>query len=156
MTCHESTLVHTVSYVEFDNWFRKQKPIKIVRKKRTQLTFRVTEITMEMRYTDVLWRNIRNALGQNERHFHITWSAAQVACGVIKDIIASQAIESLVWSRHGVRVFSLKCRVSNPSSLIDLSVPHSQTMKHTIYCAYCYIFYIKVSNWMRMPETAEQ
>ena len=34
--------------------FRKQKPINIVRKKRTQLTVRVVEITMEMRYTDIL------------------------------------------------------------------------------------------------------
>ena len=48
--CSQSTLVHTdtVSYFEF-YLFRKQKPIKIVRKERTQLTVRVVEITMEMR-----------------------------------------------------------------------------------------------------------
>ena len=44
------------------------------------LTVRVVEIAMEMRYTDVLWRNAR---GQDERNFHITWSAAQADCGVI-------------------------------------------------------------------------
>ena len=46
--------LHIVSYLEFYNLFRKQKPIKIVRKKRTQLTLRVSEITMETRYKDTL------------------------------------------------------------------------------------------------------
>ena len=39
--------MHTVSYLEF-YLFRKLTPIKIVRKKRTRLTVRVVEITMEM------------------------------------------------------------------------------------------------------------
>jgi hypothetical protein len=109
-----------------------------MRKKRTQLTVRVFEIAIEMRYTDVLWRNIRNARGQDKRDFHITWSAEQA-------VIQTQSSRIL-----------FKCRVSNPSSLIDLSAPHSQTMKPTICCAHWYLFYINVSKWMRLPETAEQ
>ncbi len=37
--------------------------------------------------------------------------------------------------------------------LIDFSVPHSQTMKHSVSCAYCYLVYINVLTltWMRMP-----
>ena len=62
---------------------------------------------------------------------------------------------TVAWFWLRVRIF-LKCRISNPSSLIDLSVPHSQTMKHTICCAYWYLFYINVSKSMRIPETAEQ
>ena len=46
--CHESTLAHTVSYLVL-YLFWKQKAIKDVRKKRTQLTVRVVEIAMEMR-----------------------------------------------------------------------------------------------------------
>ena len=43
-----------ISYLEFHNLFRKQKPIKIVRKKRTQLTIRVAEVTMDTHYTDAM------------------------------------------------------------------------------------------------------
>ena len=39
--------LHLYTYLGF-YWFRQRKPIKIVRKKRTQLTVRVVEITMEM------------------------------------------------------------------------------------------------------------
>ena len=56
MSCDGSTLVHTVSYLEF-YLFHKQKPIKIVRKKRTHLTVRVVEITMKkviQTYCDVI------------------------------------------------------------------------------------------------------
>ena len=45
-------IVHTVSYLEFHNLFRKQIPIKMVRKKRTQLTIRIAEIPMDTHYTD--------------------------------------------------------------------------------------------------------
>ena len=70
MGVHDCSL-YTVSYLALYNLFRKKKTINTVRKKRTQLTVRVVVITMETRYKDALWRNIRNALGQDERHFHM-------------------------------------------------------------------------------------
>jgi hypothetical protein len=130
--------LHIVSYLEFYNLFRKQKPIKIVRKKRTHLTVRVVEITMKkviQTYCDVI---------------------SEMLVARISVIFTSRGLRNRPWFRLRVRVFLFKCRVSNPSSLIDLSAPHSQTMQPTICCAHWYLFYINVSKWMRIPETAEQ
>jgi hypothetical protein len=114
--------------------------------------------------------NLSKSWGRKERSLPFAYSrllwrcVIQTYCDVISEmlvarisvIFTSRGLRNRLWFRLRVRVFLFKCRVSNPSSLIDLSAPHSQTMKPTICCAHWYLFYINVSKWMRIPEIAEQ
>ena len=137
MYCDGSTLVHTVSYLEF-YLFHKQKPIKIVRKKRTHLTVCVVEITMKkviQTYCDVISEMLVARMSVISRGLQHRPPMPVPVDG-----------HGLIHFRLRVRGFFLKCRISNPSSLIDVSVPHSLTTKQKNCCAYCYLFTLTFRN----------
>jgi hypothetical protein len=98
--------------------------------------------------------NLSKSWGRKERSLPFAYSrllwrcVIQTYCDVISEmlvarisvIFTSRGLRNRPWFRLRARVFLFKCRVSNPSSLIDLSAPHSQTMKPTICCAHWYLF----------------